>query len=82
MGSSGTITIFPLFGVPSSSTSTVSSFSLIVLLFFYQSASYPIPCRKEIKRTYHDLFSVIWTHPFLSRIGHDGKWWIQTIEMP
>ena len=77
-GSSGTIVIFPLLASPAEETSTTSNFSRIVRLFFY-----PVNFRLLSSCTaYHDLLSVIWTHPFLPAIWRDCQWRIQAVQVP
>lgn len=79
IGSSGTTTMFPLFAVPSEETSTSSSFSRTVRLRFYTISPLKYRARSV---TYHDLFGVIWTHPFPLCIRHDCQRRVQAIEMP
>lgn len=79
IGSSGTTMMFPLFAVRSEETSTSSSFSRTVRLLFYPISPLKYGARSV---TYHDLFGVIWTHPFPLCIGHDCQWGIQAIEVP
>jgi hypothetical protein len=82
-GSSGTTVIFPLFDSPAEETSTTSNFSRIVRLFFYPVSICPLltSCDKGVK-TYHNLFSMIWAHPFFPAIWRHGQWRIQAIQVP
>jgi hypothetical protein len=82
-GSSGTTVIFPLFDSPAEETSTISNFSRIVRLFFYPVSICPLltSCDEGVE-TYHNLFSVIWTHPFLPTIWRYCQWRIQAVQVP
>jgi hypothetical protein len=82
-GSSGTTVIFPLFDSPAEETSTTSNFSRIVRLFFYPVSICPLltSCDEGVE-TYHNLFSVIWTHPFLPAVWRDCQWRIQAVQVP
>ena len=82
-GSSGTTVIFPLFASPAEETSTTSSFSRIVRLFFYPVSICPLLTACDTgAETYHNLFSVIWTHPLLPTIRRYCQWRIQAVQMP
>jgi hypothetical protein len=84
-GSSGTTVIFPLFDSPAEETSTISNFSRIVRLFFYTvsvCSLFSVSAQDKMGWTNHNLFSVIWTHPFLPTIRRYCQWRIQAVQMP